>query len=229
MFPSSKVYPHFRGGIVKNYAEYNRQGSNPNLPIIGNIVYCEADALDHAATEAGVDKCEIFSRNLETSGNFLASRRGTLDVTPFGVITRERSSWQSAVVCDKFQTERTRRYEICEKQQAYMTPGDKPWTTYLALEELQDSPEDVTKYLKEEYLRTEHGTAAPQEDEDLTDEVVPVEFLVKRASNLGSRPSGIRSPAPNLPISSKADYMTLSFSSLFGQASQVFHLQSLHA
>nr|CAD7443227.1 unnamed protein product [Timema bartmani] len=50
------MYLHLCGGRVENHLGKktntpNRE-FNPNLPVIGSPVYCECDALDHAATEA---------------------------------------------------------------------------------------------------------------------------------------------------------------------------------
>nr|CAD7403763.1 unnamed protein product [Timema cristinae] len=56
---SVEVYSHLLGeGVENHFGEKNtlstpNRDSNLNLPIIGNIVYCESSALDHAAT--GVD------------------------------------------------------------------------------------------------------------------------------------------------------------------------------
>ncbi|CAG2052947.1 unnamed protein product [Timema podura] len=36
----------------KNKLQYNRPGSNNDLPVIGSIVYCENDALDHVVIKA---------------------------------------------------------------------------------------------------------------------------------------------------------------------------------
>nr|CAD7461938.1 unnamed protein product [Timema tahoe] len=54
----SEVNSHLRGGRVEN--QFGKitlstlyQDSNLDLPVIGNLVYCESSALDHAATEAG--------------------------------------------------------------------------------------------------------------------------------------------------------------------------------
>ncbi|CAG2053634.1 unnamed protein product [Timema podura] len=37
----------------KNHSQYIQTGLNPDLPVIGNLVYCKSDAFDHVATEAG--------------------------------------------------------------------------------------------------------------------------------------------------------------------------------
>nr|CAD7412048.1 unnamed protein product [Timema cristinae] len=52
-----EVYQHSRGGRVKKHLGKTTlstpdRDSNPDLPVTGSLVYCESDALDHAATEA---------------------------------------------------------------------------------------------------------------------------------------------------------------------------------
>nr|CAD7397970.1 unnamed protein product [Timema cristinae] len=49
----------FRGmksgaGFVGEYL-YTRPGVNSDLPVIGSLVYCESDTLDHMATEVAVN------------------------------------------------------------------------------------------------------------------------------------------------------------------------------
>nr|CAD7258713.1 unnamed protein product [Timema shepardi] len=39
--------------------------SNPDLPVFGSLAYCESDALDHAATEAGSSKPRLKMCELE--------------------------------------------------------------------------------------------------------------------------------------------------------------------
>nr|CAD7262000.1 unnamed protein product [Timema shepardi] len=56
-YATEAVYSHFRGRRVENnfgktvLSTPNRD-SNLDLPVIGSLVYCESDALDHVATEA---------------------------------------------------------------------------------------------------------------------------------------------------------------------------------
>nr|CAD7443850.1 unnamed protein product [Timema bartmani] len=54
-----EVYPHLRGNKVENHygkttLSTTDRYSNLDLPVIGSLVYCESDALDHGATEAGL-------------------------------------------------------------------------------------------------------------------------------------------------------------------------------
>nr|CAD7425463.1 unnamed protein product [Timema monikensis] len=51
-----EVYPYLRRGRLENYfgettLTTTDQDSNLNLPVIGSLVYCESNALDHVATE----------------------------------------------------------------------------------------------------------------------------------------------------------------------------------
>nr|CAD7441952.1 unnamed protein product [Timema bartmani] len=61
-----EVYPHLRGGRVKNQFVKTTlstpdRDSNLNLPVIGILVYCESSALAHVATEAmNVSKFQKF-------------------------------------------------------------------------------------------------------------------------------------------------------------------------
>nr|CAD7409547.1 unnamed protein product [Timema cristinae] len=52
------VYPHLRGGRVGNHFEKNSLVHptyirNPDLPVIGSLVYCKSGALGHVTTEEG--------------------------------------------------------------------------------------------------------------------------------------------------------------------------------
>nr|CAD7257876.1 unnamed protein product [Timema shepardi] len=40
--------------LGENYPQYTRPESDPDLSIIGSLVYCKSDVLDHAATETGI-------------------------------------------------------------------------------------------------------------------------------------------------------------------------------
>nr|CAD7446651.1 unnamed protein product [Timema bartmani] len=63
---NKEVNSHLRGGRVEN--QFGKitlstlyQDSNLDLPVIGNLVYCESSALDHAATEAGHFSIELVA------------------------------------------------------------------------------------------------------------------------------------------------------------------------
>nr|CAD7257094.1 unnamed protein product [Timema shepardi] len=71
---NKEVYMHLRGERAsgepfrKNYPQYTRPESNHDFPVIGILVYCESDALDHVATEAGQAYTPVFELKSSEGG-----------------------------------------------------------------------------------------------------------------------------------------------------------------
>nr|CAD7428235.1 unnamed protein product [Timema monikensis] len=95
---AEEVHPHVHGGRVENHLQYNQLVSNSNHPVIGHLVNCESNAIDHESTGAGnlsVPKPQPRALNLVISSNQSACREELYQGNQSRLRRAHTQSWNS--------------------------------------------------------------------------------------------------------------------------------------
>nr|CAD7444753.1 unnamed protein product [Timema bartmani] len=96
-----QVYQNLRGAKVENHLgnhpQYSRPGSNPDLLVIGSLVYCKSNALDHVATEEEevnphLRGWRVVENHLGKTTTSSPDRDSSLDLPVLGSLARHETS-----------------------------------------------------------------------------------------------------------------------------------------